>query len=200
MEEIRSFIAIELPDGLKQELNHLEAQLKKSGPPGVKWVNPDSIHLTLKFLGNIAQNQIDEITKAMEEAVQGIPPFHLEIKDLGVFPNLKRVQVAWVGISGDVNKLSLLQQNIESKLARLGFTPESRPFTAHLTLARVQNRASLDEQQKLGQIIASTRFEAIHSIEVNAISLMRSQLTRQGAIYNQISSVKLKKPLPTTNA
>ena len=193
MEQIRSFIAIELPDELRLKLGQLEAQLKSGKQPWVKWVNPDSIHLTLKFLGNIASDRTGEITRAMEEAAQGIPPFHLEVKDLGVFPNLKRVQVVWVGISGEVDKLGEFQQRLESNLACLGFAPESRPFTPHLTLARLRNQASLDERQRFGQLIASSRFEA-GAIEVDAINLMRSQLTREGAIYSRISSVRLKNP------
>ena len=191
MEQVRSFIAIELPDELKLGLTQLEAQLKMSKQPWVKWVDPYSIHLTLKFLGSIAVDRISEITGVMEEAIQGILPFHLEVKDLGVFPNVRRVQVVWVGIRGEVDKLSQLQQHLESNLARLGFAPESRPFTPHLTLARLRNRASLDERQSFGQLIATTRFEAAYTIMVDAISLMRSQLTREGAIYSRISSVRL---------
>ena len=193
MEQVRSFIAIELPDELKLGLTQLEAQLKMSRQPWVKWVDPYSIHLTLKFLGSIAVDRISEITRAMEEATQGIFPFHLEVKDLGVFPNLRRVQVAWVGISGEVDKLSQLQQYLESNLARLGFASESRPFTPHLTLARLRNQASLDERQSFGQLIVTTRFEATYTIKVDAISLMRSQLTREGATYSRISSVGLNK-------
>jgi len=193
MEQVRSFIAIELPDGLKQELSQLQAKLKAGKQPGVKWVDPYGIHLTLKFLGNIALNRTGEITRVIEEAAKGTAPFHLKVKQLGVFPNLRRVQVVWVGISGEVDKLGQLQQHIESGLARLGFTPESRPFTPHLTLARVRDQASLDEQQRLGQLIASTSFESAHSIEVDAINLMKSQLTREGAIYSRISSVGLRK-------
>jgi len=194
MEQIRSFIAIELPGELKQKLTQLEARLKSGKQPWVKWVDPYSIHLTLKFLGSIAADKTGEITGVMEEAVQGIPPFHLEVKDLGVFPNLRRVQVAWVGVGGEVDKLGQLQQRIESNLAPLGFAPELRPFTPHLTLARLRNQASLDERQGFGQLIAGTRFEAACTIEVDAINLMRSQLTREGAIYSRISSVELKKP------
>jgi 2'-5' RNA ligase len=198
MEQIRSFIAIELPDELKLELTRLEARLKSAKQPWVKWVNPEGIHLTLKFLGNIAADRTGEITRAMEEAVQGISPFHLEVRELGVFPNLRRVQVAWVGISGEVDKLSQLQKQIETALTPLGFAPESRPFTPHLTLARLRDQASPDERQRFGQLIASTKFEVAYTIEVDALSLMRSQLTREGAIYSQISLVELRKPLSTT--
>ena len=193
MEQVRSFIAIELPDELKLGLAQLEAQLKMSKQPWVKWVDPYSIHLTLKFLGSIAVDRISEIIGVMEAATQGIPPFRLEVKDLGVFPSLRRVQVAWVGISGEVDKLSRLQRHLESNLARLGFAPESRPFTPHLTLARLRNQASLDERQSFGQLIATTRFEATYTIKVDAINLMRSQLTREGAIYSRIGSVGLDK-------
>ncbi len=193
MEQIRSFIAIELPDELKLELIQLEARLKSGKQPWVKWVNPYSIHLTLKFLGNIAIDRTGEITGAIEEAVQEISPFHLEVKELGVFPNLRRVQVAWVGISGELDKLSQLQKRIETNLTPLGFAPESRAFTPHLTLARLRDQASLDERQRFGQLIANAKFEAAYTIEVDAISLMRSQLTREGAIYSRISLAELKK-------
>ena len=197
MEQIRSFIAIELPDELKQELGQLEAQLKSDKYPSVKWVDPRSIHLTLKFLGNITQARTGEITRAMEEAAQGIAPFHLKVKDVGVFPKLKRVRVAWVGVSGEVDKLNQFQQCLESNLAHLGFAPESRPFTSHLTLARLRDQVSSDERQSLGQLITETKFEANHTIKVDAISLMKSQLIREGAIYSRISSVRLKNFLPT---
>jgi len=198
MEQIRSFIAIELPDELKLALAQLQDKLKSSRQSGVKWVDPYGIHLTLRFLGNIDADRVSAITEAMEAAAQGISPFHLEVKDVGAFPNLRRVQVIWVGVSGEVGKLGQLQQRLESNLTPLGFTAEARPFTPHLTLARLRNQASLDERQRLGQLIASTKFEVAYSIEVEAINLMRSQLTREGAIYSRISSVKLNKPLPTT--
>ncbi len=195
MEQIRCFIAIELPAELKLKLTQLEAQLKADNQPWVKWVRPDSIHLTLKFLGNIAVDMTAAITGAIEESARGIIPFHLRASELGVFPNLKRAQVAWVGMSGEVDKLSQLQERLESNLTPLGFTPESRSFTPHLTLARLSNRASLDDRQRFGKLIASTRFEA-GDIEVDAISLIRSQLTRGGAIYSRLSLVRFKSDSP----
>jgi 2'-5' RNA ligase len=192
MEQIRCFIAIELPEEVKAGLSRLQAKLKLANPPSVKWVDPHSTHLTLKFLGEVDADMTGLITEAIGEAAYGIPPFHLEVKGLGVFPNLRRVQVAWVGIIGEIDKLVQLQKRIESNLAELGFAPESRAFTPHLTLARVHERASPDERQELGQLIADTKSEAVYAFPVDAISLMRSQLTRAGAIYSQISSVKLK--------
>ncbi len=193
MEQVRLFIAIELPDELRLGLDQLQARLKTGKQLPVKWVDPYSIHLTLKFLGNIAIDKISEITKAMEAAVQRMSPFHLEVSGLGTFPNLRRVQVVWVGVSGEIAQLSQLQQRIESNLAPLGFAAESRPFTPHLTLARLRERASLDERQSFGQLIASTKFEAVYGFSVDSINLMRSQLTREGAIYTRLSLVRLSK-------
>ena len=192
MEQVRCFIAIELPEEVKAGLTRLQAKLKLGNQCPVKWVDPYSVHLTLKFLGNVDADRISQITAALAEAAQGVSPFHLEVKDLGVFPNLRRVQIAWVGLSGDLDKLLQLQQRIESNLSRLGFAPEPRAFTPHLTLARVRDQASPDERQKLGQLISSTKFEAAYSFPVDSTRLMRSQLTREGAIYSQISSVVLK--------
>jgi 2'-5' RNA ligase len=197
MEQVRSFIAIELPEELRLALSALQTHLKSHNQPWVKWGDPYGIHLTLKFLGNIAVSRIDEIIMAMREATEEIPAFHLKVKGLGVFPNLKRVQVAWVGLNGEISRLSQLQQRIEASLAHLGFARESRSFTPHLTLARVRDRASAEERQAFGQLIASTNLEANYAFEAQAISLIKSQLTREGAIYSRIGSVGLKKPLST---
>jgi 2'-5' RNA ligase len=192
MEQVRCFIAIGLPEEVKAGLARLQAQLKSGNQPGVKWVDPYGIHLTLKFLGNVAMNRTDGITGAMGKAAQGVSPFRLKVEGLGVFPNLQRVQVVWVGMSGEVDRLVQLQQRIESNLAELGFAPEGRRFTPHLTLARLRDRVSLDERQEFGQLIADTKFEAAYTFNVSAINLMRSQLTREGAIYSRIGSVELK--------
>ena len=200
MEQIRSFIAIELPDELKLALTRLQDKLRQHHPPWIKWVDPQRIHLTLKFLGNIGVDKISRITVAMEAAVQGISPFHLQVTNPSAFPNLKRVQVVWVGVGGETERLKELQQRLESHLVPLGFSAEAREFTAHLTLARLRNQATPDERQKIGQLIAATRFETAHTIEVEAINLMKSQLTREGAIYSKIYSVGLNKPLSTATA
>ncbi len=157
----------------------------------MRWVDPNSIHLTLKFLGDITTDKVSEITRAMEEAARGIPPFVLEVKDAGVFPNTKRARVAWVGLSGEVDKLLQLQKNLETNLELLGFAPESRAFTPHLTIARVNDGASSDERQRFGELVTAAKFEA-GSIKADSISLMRSQLSRAGAIYSRLGLVRLK--------
>jgi 2'-5' RNA ligase len=198
MNQIRAFIAIGLPDELKQKLARLEAELKRDAPPAIKWVKPESIHLTLKFLGNIDAGTTGAITGAMEASTRGITPFRLSVKGLGAFPNLKRVQVVWVGIDGELEPLKQLHRQLEQNLTPLGFTPESRPFAPHLTLARLGDRARPDERQELGSLIAAAGFEG-GSIEAKSLSLMQSQLTREGAIYNRLSLVKLGDAPATEN-
>jgi 2'-5' RNA ligase len=190
-EQIRSFIAIELSEEAKKGLAKLRKELERDDHKFVKWVAPGAIHLTLKFLGNIPCKQVAEITKAIEEAAQGISPFHLEISGLGAFPNLKQVRVFWVGISGELDKLSKLQQNIDSTLAALRFAKEERPFVPHLTLARIREGASPLERRSFGELVGSIVFEDKYDIEVEAISLMKSQLTPAGAIYSCLSLVGL---------
>ena len=200
MEQVRCFIAIELPDGVKRGLRELQAQLKTGSQAPAKWVDPNNIHLTLKFLGNVAADRTGEITAAMTQAVQGTSPFSLEVKELGVFPNPRRVQIVWVGVSGETEKLARTQQRIESNLERLGFPPEGRRFTPHLTLARLRDRATPDQRAKLGQLIAETEFDAAPSFTVDSVNLMKSQLTPEGPIYTRLSSAALEENLPTKEA
>jgi 2'-5' RNA ligase len=191
MEEVRCFIAIELPEEIKRGLRELQAQLKAANQAPVKWVEPENIHLTLKFLGNVATDRLNEIGQATTNAVRGTSPFSLEVRELGVFPNPRRVQIVWVGLSGEVEKLTILQQRIESGLAKLGFAPENRRFTPHLTLARLRDRATPQERERLGQLVAETEFAA-RSFIVNSVKLIKSQLTREGPIYSQLSSAALE--------
>ena len=191
-EQIRSFIAIELSEEVKDGLTQLRSELERAEHTFVKWVQPGGIHLTLKFLGNILSKQVTEVVKAMEEAAQGISPFHLEISGLGAFPNLKRPAVLWVGIGGEIDKLLRLQQNIDSALAPFGFAREERPFVPHLTLARIRQGASDGERRSFGELAVSTSFETRYSLGVEAINLMRSQLTPAGAIYTCLAVVELE--------
>ncbi len=191
MEQLRSFIAIELTDEVKRRLRELQAQFKAGSSAPVKWVEPNNIHLTLKFLGNVAADRIDEIAAAMTEAVRGTSPFKLEVTELGVFPNPRRVQIVWVGLGGEVEKLANLQQRIESSLKKLGFPPENRRFTPHLTLARLRDRTTPQERERLGQLIAETELETAQSFVVDSVKLMKSQLTPEGPIYTCLSSAAL---------
>jgi 2'-5' RNA ligase len=190
-EQIRSFIAIELPDEIKNELKRLMDCLKAVDPGGAKWVDPSGIHLTLKFLGNIPASKVNSIVAAIQASVENFSPFILRIKDLGAFPNLKRAQVIWVGLDGDLDTLRDLQKKVDFNLSPLGFPPEKRSFTPHLTLARLRETSTPTQRQALGEILSRTRIDSNFIIKVNSLSLMRSQLTRSGAIYTRLSSIRI---------
>jgi 2'-5' RNA ligase len=189
--QIRAFIAIELPEKVKTGIQQLEGILKSQDPAQAKWVNPSSIHLTLKFLGTVGAEKLDGIIRVMKKSAQATGPFHLEIQGLGAFPNLRKAQVIWIGIKGDMDNLHSLQKSLEGGLAEEGFPPEGRPFTPHLTLARLGEKASSAERQALGEIIYHLKLESALALEVRSFNLMRSQLTRGGAIYTQLASIDL---------
>lgn len=190
-DQIRCFIAVELPDRIKDGLRQLESALRANDPSRARWVDPDGIHLTLKFLGNVEAARLESITGKMNEAAQASDPFQLGIQGLGAFPNLRRVQVVWVGIKGDMERLQALQKALEAGMAKIGFPAENRPFTPHLTLARLRETATTEQRQALGKFISELKIETDLMFEVNSFSLMRSQLTRDGAVYSQLASIDL---------
>ena len=192
MEPIRSFIAIELPDKVKDVLAQIENDLKRRDITSVKWVNPDSIHLTIKFLGNVSTDIIPDITQVIHDASRGINPFRLQLNEPGVFPNLRAPRIVWMGITGEIYLLSGMQKNIDNALVKLGFTPEKRAFSPHLTLGRVRERSSPNEQRQLGETVAALKVNAKPIFTVDSISLMKSTLTREGAIYDCLASVDLQ--------
>jgi RNA 2',3'-cyclic 3'-phosphodiesterase len=192
VETIRSFIAIELPADVAKALTRHQDRLKAGDGRQVKWVEPQNIHLTLQFLGNIAPDAVAGIIKAMEQACAVSPHFQLELAGMGAFPDMSRVQTIWVGLSGDMDKLYRLQKDIGANLTPLGFKPETRRFSPHLTLGRVRDFARPEERARLGQMLAGIPFTARFKIDVTAVNLMKSQLTPQGPIYTKLAELKLK--------
>ena len=190
MEKIRAFIAVELPSFLKEELGRIESILKAGNTTPVKWVDFENIHLTLKFLGDIESSRVGEIIEGIKNACVGISPFELKIKGLGVFPNPARTRIAWVGLIDSTDELSLLQRNIESEMEKLEYERETRKFSPHLTLARVRDQATPDERKRFGNLVTATAFSS-ERITVNSVSLMQSHLTRQGALYTCLGSIRL---------
>jgi 2'-5' RNA ligase len=186
MELIRAFIAIELPDPVRASISRIQTRVRSDEHTSVKWVNPESVHLTLKFLGNIDPELIPDIGRAMSQAAAGLGPIRLELSELGAFPNLRAPRVVWVGLEGDISTLRVLHRQVEDRLAELGFPPEGRPFSPHLTLGRVRQGAVRPEQQRLAQAISSTKLDERAAFKAGSVSLMRSTLTRAGAIYSRI--------------
>lgn len=191
MEPLRTFIAIELPGSVKSILSRLQDDLRRGECAPVKWVNPDGIHLTLKFLGNVGAEKIPELTMTLRGAATGIAPFRLELGTPGVFPHFRAPRVIWIGLIGNTRSLSDLQQSVERALGPLGFPPEGRRFSAHLTLGRVRESATPAERQSLGEAVSSLETKARTVFEVNSVSLMRSTLSREGASYSCLASIAL---------
>ncbi len=189
MEDIRAFIAVELPEPIKKELTELKARLRVKKYPA-KWVQPENMHLTIKFLGDISTNSIPNIREVMEEAVLYVSPFKLGVSGVGVFPNMRRIQIIWAGVNGELSNLIEIQKKLDSGLEKLGFVPESRPFTAHLTLARMRDEASPGEREIAAKLIGTTQFEA-SDFQVDAIHLIKSELKREGPVYTRVLSVPL---------
>ena len=191
-QQIRTFIAIELPEEVKSGLHRLQAELTLPQHTFVKCVAPESIHVTLKFLGNISPQKVAEITRVMEQASQGVSPFQLQITDVGAFPNMRQPRVLWVGIKGELDKMTVWQKRIDNGLVPLGFAKEARAFTPHLTLARLRENCSPGDRRDLGELVMKTHVEVDYKVAVNSLSLMKSQLLPGGAVYSRLAEVKLK--------
>jgi 2'-5' RNA ligase len=192
MEKIRTFIAIELDESIKDGLTKLQERLKGKVPRGsARWVRPKGIHLTLKFLGDVPADQIGEITGALERSCQGFAPFSLSCGGLGCFPNLKRPRVVWVGIQEETGTLAQLKKAIEENVAPLGYPTEKRKFSPHLTLGRVQKRASSGDRRRLGELVGASEIGILGQMEVRSVNLIRSDLRPSGAVYTRLAEVEL---------
>lgn len=187
-DEIRSFIAIDISHDIRKALNKFVSKLKHTGED-VRWVRIEGIHLTLKFVGNIKPHMVNEILRAMENSVNGIGPFKVEVKGTGVFPNLKKPRVFWVGVNEETGKLERLAANIEKELKNLGFKEEERKFKPHLTLGRVSQGVKAG---KLCDIINDEADRNFGAFEVREIILFKSKLTPTGAEYAKLGAVSLK--------
>jgi 2'-5' RNA ligase len=188
---IRSFIAVELPAALKAVLGKYKDEMAPASREFVKWVSPDGIHVTLKFLGNINSGLVDKITLSIEQACTGMAPFMLETDIMGGFPNLKQPRVLWLGMHGDVDKMRLLQTRIDDRLVALGFEKEKREFTPHITLARIREKAGSSDRLKFGALLTGRSAGFKHMIQVEGVNLMQSRLQPGGSVYTRLASVKL---------
>lgn len=186
-EKMRVFVAIPVPPPLIQRLKSLIGELKPLNGD-VKWVRPESIHLTLKFLGNVPAKRLNEIFAAVAAASSGIEPFALVARNLGAFPSLTRPRVFWVGFDDSGREaLAHLQARIEQAMVDLGFPEENRPFTPHLTLGRVRSPKNL---KPLIETFSRLSFQPV-PMPVDRVQVMRSQLRREGAHYTVLKELIL---------
>lgn len=194
MPGIRSFVAIELTEPVRDALEKLQRQLNDKVPAGsVRWTRVESIHLTLQFLGDVAPGQIEKIVTALERVAAERTCFELELSGLGVFPGPRRPRIVWVGIIEPSGALSNLQQAVGQALTPLGFPPEERAFTPHLTIGRAARDASPAQLAQLGEVITRTQPGRLGRVLVEHINLMKSDLKPGGAVYTAQAVLPLKR-------
>ncbi len=189
----RLFLAISLPAQVKEKLAELQNKLAASGA-GVRWVRPEGIHLTLKFLGNVPESRIPEIVSVVQEVVRKNAPavIRLGVKGVGTFPPRGTPRVVWAGLTGDLVALARLQQALEAALARLGFAPEKRPFVPHLTLGRVKSAKNKKALLQSVDRYREEEFVPAQTIAIKELVLYQSTLHPEGAIYTPLKHFPFK--------
>ena len=184
-ETFRAFIAIDLPESVKSFLSEAQEALKLYGFR-VKWVRPQNIHLTLKFLGDTATADMNKIAEAMRLAARDCPGISLAARGIGVFPNVRRPRVIWAGLDGQLEILANLQQTLDAHLADAGFARDSRPFKSHLTLGRVKGKIAPDRIKTA--VDKLKEFES-EPFGISEIILFKSELRPTGAIYTRVQAI-----------
>jgi len=192
MTTLRTFIAVDLSPELRANLGDLQDRLRgELGRGSVRWVQPQGIHLTLKFLGDTRRQQLDEIQRALARAAATVEPFTISAGGAGCFPNARQPRVVWVGLEETSGALLRLRNAVESEVSPLGFPIEKRPFQPHLTLGRVQRGASSADVRRVGQVVAATTTGALGEMAVAAVSFIKSDLRPTGAVYTTLSEAGL---------
>jgi RNA 2',3'-cyclic 3'-phosphodiesterase len=191
-DRIRTFIAIELGQAHHRALRELQLRFKRSSAASsVRWVAPENIHLTLKFLGDIDADAMPALQTAAAGACVGIEPFELSLKGAGAFPNTRRPNVVWVGLGGRVECVVLLAQRLDDACAALGLPRDDRPFSPHLTLGRLKREANPGDRQMVGELIDRAAIGELGLLQVERVSVMKSELHPSGSIYTRLAAVEL---------
>ncbi len=191
-QQLRLFVACELSDEVRRALAAVQDGLRRSTPVRLRWVRPEGIHITLKFLGEVEASRVEEIERALAAAVE---PFEARVRParLGGFGE-SRLRVVWVGLEGDVDRLVGLAARVDGALAALGFPRERRPFAAHLTLARVPDEASLEERRSLARLLEDHQVPQLEPMVLTEAHLIQSILGPGGSAYQRLATF----PRPNT--
>ena len=187
---LRAFIAIEIPKEIKKQIASQTARLRQIVGRSVRWVSPENIHLTLKFLGDISSTNIDLLSQALNTEAGQYPPFEIDVTGLGAFPNLRRPRVIWLGLNAPAD-LARLQHNLETATARLGYASDDKPFSPHLTIGRTRERLAADEVQALSGALENVRVGLLGKFAVENVHLFRSELKPGGPVYTCLSTAVL---------
>lgn len=191
MNQIRVFIAVDLPPAIQESVEKQTASLRRTlGDDLIRWVPAQNMHLTLKFIGNIAASHLDFLKQMLTQSVNSQRQFDLQIGGIGSFPNLKRPRVLWVGIHAPAD-LTSLQKNVEAGAVRLGYEKEERGFSPHLTLGRVRQNVSAADLQRIRSALENTQIGRIGTATIEAVHLYKSDLHTDGSIYTKLLSVPL---------
>jgi 2'-5' RNA ligase len=183
MEGIRSFIAIEVPLPLQARIGELQQEMKRLDTD-VKWVRPGGVHLTLRFLGTVPKEILEEIALAISPLISLKKPFDLRICGLGCFPSSRNPRVIWLGIDRGSEQVSCLQETIEKKMVGIVLPSERRPFRPHLTIGRIR---SLRGKGALAQAIEMDQHVEIGAFQAKEIILFQSELSPTGAVYTKLN-------------
>jgi 2'-5' RNA ligase len=186
MAKVRAFIAIELPEAFKREVDKLILKLKPAGE-GIRWVKAGNLHFTLRFLGDIEQDSIPGLQQRLAEKLKDLPPFSIKLSGLGCFPNLKRPKVIWVGADGALDELKKLAFEVESACRDQGFGEGDKAFSAHLTIGRVKFARGLEP---LTRMIEQAAFET-DSFEIREVVIFKSDLSPRGPTYMAMGRAEL---------
>jgi len=185
---LRLFVAIELPEAMRQALRDTIDALKHAGADeGLRWVRPEGIHLTLKFLGSTMEEHVPAINTALRVAVREAAPFELRPEGTGAFGGRRNLRVVWVGLAGETGAVVALAERVDAALERLRFPREQRALNPHLSLARVREDASPEQRVRIHDIVSAFGTPVFPAFRVSSVSLMESTLQRGGAVYRQVS-------------
>ena len=183
---MRLFVAIDLPSNIKEKLANIQAKLKEANA-GVRFVSPEGIHLTLKFLGEVAEDRVGKVIEALAENVPRISPFNLKVEGLGAFPSISRPRVVWAGVKAP-DELLTLAEEIEKAMVKLGFPKEERDFSPHLTLCRIKSPQGID---RLIKIVMEEKDISLGEFTADGYFLIQSILRPEGARYIKIRRFNL---------
>lgn len=183
------FCAFELPESLRDRIQQHATSVREAvSDAAASWSRTESIHLTMKFFGNVHQSKVASISKALERVVNEFPPVEIMVGGTGVFPRPSRPQVLWIGIDDSSGALAKLQQRVEDECAREGFPKEERAFHPHLTIARIRKTHNANQ---LAEAHLRTKFPAVELI-LNELILFRSELSPKGPRYTPLSRHRLQ--------
>jgi len=188
---LRAFIALEIPAPIREAIQQQTAALQKSADSSlVRWVPAGNLHLTLKFLGDVSPTNLPFLTQMLAREAGQQAGFSMQVGGLGAFPNSRRPRVIWIGIRAP-ETLSALARSLESATRRLGYPPEERPFSPHLTIGRVKQAASPSDLQRVHAALEATQVGPLGGADISAVHLMKSDLRPTGSVYTRLFSAPL---------